>query len=273
MKFEMKNMRESETKTVRLVHLQFFFLGGDVLWMSLVVNFSATTCRQEAASVKALQDHNLVLREMTWHGLKFGVLQTKRPQEWSYGGFQFGWGFFNIVLKGFFCCLSRSTGGGFLTNTRRRPTSRAWSSSLPSWSWRDDSSAEPVVIPTRRSSWCLRRKNGRQTTSRWVLLESRKNQVANTTQQHGTKCRSCKQPCDMKMKQSIAFSFERDLTCREKHRHKCCSHISCIPLCQVGPVSDDQVFEDLKYQAYVHAFPVQTSDASNFCIFFQLLAN
>ena len=128
-----------------------------------------------------------------------------------------------------------------------------------------------MVIPTRRSSWCLRRKNGKQTTSRWVLLESRKNQVTNTTQQHGTKCRSCKQPCDMRMKQSIAFSSERDLTCREKHRHKCCSHISCIPLCQVGPVSDEQVFEDLKYQAYVHAFPVQTSDASNFCIFFQLL--
>ena len=101
-----------------------------------------------------------------------------------------------------------------------------------------------------------------------ILVESRKNQVANTTQQYGTKCRSCKQPCDMKMKQSVAFSFERDLTCREKHRHKCCSHISCIPLCQVGPVSDDQVFEDLKYQAYVHAFPVQTSDASTFCIFF-----
>ena len=92
--------------------------------------------------------------------------------------------------------------------------------------------------------------------------------MANTTQQHGTKCRSCKQPRDMRMKQSIAFSSERDLTCREKHRHTCCSHISCIPLCQVGPVSDEQVFEDLKYQAYVHAFPVQTSDASNFCISF-----
>ena len=100
MKFEMKNMRESETKTVRLVHLQFLFLGGDVLWMSLVVNFSATKVSQEAASVKALQDHNLVLREMTWHGLKFGVLQTKKTQEWSLVGSNL-LGVFNIVLKGF----------------------------------------------------------------------------------------------------------------------------------------------------------------------------
>lgn len=63
-----------------------FFLGGDVLWMWLVVNKLCDENRQEAASVKALQDHNLVLREMTWHGLKFGVLQTKRPQEWSLVG-------------------------------------------------------------------------------------------------------------------------------------------------------------------------------------------
>lgn len=65
MKFDMKNMRESETKTVRVVvDLQFFFFGGDVLWMSLVVNKLCDENRQEAASVKALQDHNLV-REIT----------------------------------------------------------------------------------------------------------------------------------------------------------------------------------------------------------------
>ena len=132
MKLANEDMKESESKTVRMLDLQFFF-------------WDVTGCRwcqpksrlQEAASVKALQDqkNNLGESETCPHGLKleYSKYHSKKIIGTSgslvaYGSFIFVFLFW--ILEGLNSSI-RST-SGFKNTYRRRPESRAWSSSLPS---------------------------------------------------------------------------------------------------------------------------------------------
>ena len=85
MKFEMKNMRESETKTIRVVHLQFFF-GGDVLWMSLA---GSSKCQGFAGPQLGWTKRD----DLPWQWLKIWSTPNKNTPRVVIGGFQFGWGF------------------------------------------------------------------------------------------------------------------------------------------------------------------------------------